>query len=116
MLVPVADVAVLLPTIRGLTERQHQLFFFFQTAIARDTPGGFAVLDDDDVADGGEAGATTDVIVMRSKFGVTGTDSRPQLLKHSQFVDYNVRILGKHGRNNWAPMQTVQIERVAMSR
>src|SRR4029453_843087 len=35
-------VALLLPTIRDLTERQYQLFFFFQTAIARHTPEGFA--------------------------------------------------------------------------
>ena len=31
------DVAVLMPTIRELTERQYQLFFLFQTAIARHT-------------------------------------------------------------------------------
>ena len=53
------DVAVLLPTIRGLTERQHQLFFFFQTAIARHTPEGFAVLNDDDVADAAGSLAAT---------------------------------------------------------
>jgi hypothetical protein len=49
------DVALLLPTIRELTERQYQLFFLFQTAIARHTPEGFARLSDDDVA--GAAGA-----------------------------------------------------------
>jgi hypothetical protein len=31
------DVAILLPTIRELTERQYQLFFLFQTTIARHT-------------------------------------------------------------------------------
>ena len=51
------DVAMLLPTVRELTERQHQLFFLFQTAIARHTPEGFARLNDDDVAErGGGAG------------------------------------------------------------
>jgi hypothetical protein len=49
------DVAMLLPTLRELTERQHQLFFLLQTAIARHTPDGFARLNDDDVA--GAAGA-----------------------------------------------------------
>lgn len=44
------DVATLLPTIRELTERQQQLFFLFQSAIARHTPDGFARLNDDDVA------------------------------------------------------------------
>ena len=62
------------------------------------------------------AGATTTAIVMRSKFGFTGTDSRPQLLKHSQFVDFNVTILGKHGRNNWASMGVFQVDRVPMSK
>lgn len=45
------DVAVLLPTLRSLTERQHQLFFVFQTVIAQHKPEGFARLVDADVAD-----------------------------------------------------------------
>jgi hypothetical protein len=53
------DAAILLPTIRELTERQYQLFFFFQTAIARHTPEGFARLNDDDVADAAGALAAT---------------------------------------------------------
>ena len=53
------DVAVLLPTIRELTERQYQLFFLFQTAIARHTPEGFARLNDDDVADAAGSLAAT---------------------------------------------------------
>lgn len=53
------DVALLLPTIRHLSERQHQLFFLFQTAIARFKPDGFARLNDDDVADAAGAAAAT---------------------------------------------------------
>jgi hypothetical protein len=53
------DVALLLPTLRELTERQHQLFFLLQTAIARHTPEGFARLSDDDVADAAGALAST---------------------------------------------------------
>src|SRR5262245_25956546 len=53
------DVAMLLPTIRELTERQYQLFFFLQTAIARHTPDGFARLNDDDVATAAGALAAT---------------------------------------------------------
>jgi hypothetical protein len=45
------DVAILLPTLQGLTERQHQLFFLFQSVIARHTPEGFSRLLDDDVAE-----------------------------------------------------------------
>ena len=53
------DVAMLLPSIRELTERQHQLFFLFQSGIARHTPDGFARLNDDDVADAAAALAAT---------------------------------------------------------
>jgi hypothetical protein len=45
------DVAMLLPTIRHLTERQYQLFFLFQMVVARHTPAGLARLLDEDVAD-----------------------------------------------------------------
>src|SRR4030095_16666742 len=53
------DVAILLPTLQGLTERQHQLFFLFQSLIARHTPEGFSRLVDDDVADAAGAIAAT---------------------------------------------------------
>jgi hypothetical protein len=53
------DVARLLPTIQHLTERQYQLFFLFQTAIARHRPEGFARVADADVADGAAAFAST---------------------------------------------------------
>jgi hypothetical protein len=53
------DVAVLLPTIRNLTERQYQLFFLFQNVIARHKPEGFARLVDADVADAAAAMAAT---------------------------------------------------------
>src|SRR5688572_21502080 len=53
------DVTILLPTIRELTERQYQLFFLFQTTIARHTPEGFNRLNDDDVADAAGSLAAT---------------------------------------------------------
>ena len=53
------DVATLLPSIQGLTERQHQIFFLFHTAIARYTPEGFVRLTDNDVADAARALAAT---------------------------------------------------------
>jgi hypothetical protein len=53
------DVAVLLPTLRGLTDRQHQLFFLFQTLIARHKPEGFSRLLDDDVAQAASVVAAT---------------------------------------------------------
>src|SRR5918999_1003181 len=53
------DVAVLLPTIQHLTERQYQLFFLFQTVIARHKPEGFARVVDEDVAEAAAAMAAT---------------------------------------------------------
>ena len=53
------DVAILLPTLQGLTERQHQLFFLFQSVIARHTPEGLSRLLDDDVAEAAGAVAAT---------------------------------------------------------
>jgi hypothetical protein len=53
------DVAILLPTIRHLTERQYQLFFLLHSAIARHAPDGLARLLDVDVADAAAAVAAT---------------------------------------------------------
>jgi hypothetical protein len=53
------DVAMLLPSIRHLTERQHQLFFLFHSVIARHTPEGFGRVQDVDVADAAGALAAT---------------------------------------------------------
>jgi len=61
-------------------------------------------------------GATSDPIVLKSRFGRTGTETRPQMFKNSLFVDYRVTIVGKHGRNNWAPMATFQIDRASINR
>lgn len=51
--------AALLPSMSGLTERQHQLFFLFQSVIARSRPDGLARLTDDDVAEAASACAAT---------------------------------------------------------
>ena len=53
------DTAVLVPSIRGLNERQQQLFFLFQAVIAGHTPEGFARLVDHDVEQAAAAAAAT---------------------------------------------------------
>jgi hypothetical protein len=65
------DVAVLLPTISHLTERQHQLFFLIHSVIARYTPDALSRLVDEDVADAAGAVAAT-----------TETASRGVLYEH----------------------------------
>ncbi len=58
-----------------------------------------------------KAGATTNAIVMRSKVGFTGTETRAQMLRNSRFVDARVMILGRHGRRNWARMAQFPVDR-----
>jgi hypothetical protein len=53
------DVARLIPSIRGLTERQYQLFFLLQSVITRHTPEGFVRLTDADIAEAAGALAST---------------------------------------------------------
>jgi formylmethanofuran dehydrogenase subunit B len=69
------DVAVLLPTIQHLTERQYQLFFLFQTVIARHKPDGFARLVDDDVAEAAASMAATLETAARGVIYEHGTQS-----------------------------------------
>ena len=58
-----------------------------------------------------EAGERTSPIVMRSEYGYTSPAARQDMFEHSQFIDVRVRILGRHGRNNWAPMGEFDIAR-----
>ena len=71
------DVAILLPTIQGLTERQYQLFFLFQSLISRHTPEGFTRLLDEDVADAAAAMASTLETAARGVIYEHATQSLP---------------------------------------
>lgn len=71
------DVALLLPTLQGLTERQYQLFFLFQSLIARHTPEGFTRLIDDDVAAAAAAVAATLETAARGVIYEHAAHSRP---------------------------------------
>jgi hypothetical protein len=53
------DVAIVMPALRPLTERQHQLFFLFHALIARHSPEGLSRLIDADVAEAAAAVAAT---------------------------------------------------------
>ena len=57
------------------------------------------------------AGATGPTLVLRSQLGYTGTESRAQMMRNSQFVDARVEIFGKHGSNNWQKMGEYTIDR-----
>jgi hypothetical protein len=62
-------------------------------------------------SDGLPAGATTDSLTVKSDLGYTGTETRAEMLKNSQFVDAKVRILAKSGSNYWHPLGEYPIER-----
>jgi hypothetical protein len=58
-----------------------------------------------------DPGATTNAIVLRAKWGFVGEETRDLMLQNSRFQDARVTILGRHGRNNWATMREITIER-----
>lgn len=73
------DVAVLLPSIRHLTERQHQLFYLFHGVIARYIPEGFSRLHDEDVA---EACASVAATFETAARGVIYEHAPPSPIAH----------------------------------
>jgi hypothetical protein len=57
------------------------------------------------------AGETSGRVVLRSEVGAVGVETLDLMFKNSHFKDVRVTILGRHGRNNWATMAVVPIER-----
>lgn len=53
----------------------------------------------------------TNLIVLRSNLGYTGTQSRQQMLQNREFVDAKVEIYGKHGSRTWVKLGEFQIGR-----
>jgi hypothetical protein len=62
-------------------------------------------------SDGLASGASTPVLTIKSELGYTGTDSRADMLKNSQFVDAKVRLFAKYGSVQWTPVGEYPIER-----
>jgi hypothetical protein len=60
-------------------------------------------------------GETSAPILLRSRFGLTGTETLPQLLQNSQFVDRQVTLLVQHGRSNWVTLGVYQVDRKALN-
>jgi hypothetical protein len=55
-------------------------------------------------------GAATSVSV-KSQLGYTGTDSRAELLRNSEFVDAKVDVYAKYGSTQWTRIGEYQIDR-----
>ena len=56
-------------------------------------------------------GKTGGTLVLRSRLGYTGSESRLSMLQNKEFVDATVQIFGKHGSRTWAKMGEYQIDR-----
>ena len=61
-----------------------------------------------DALAGGSTGRT---LIVRSERGYTGSESRAQMLKNTQFVDAKVELFGKHGSRNWVKLAEFPIDR-----
>lgn len=61
-------------------------------------------------------GATTPSIVLRSERGYTSEAPRAQMLQHSQFVDTNVLLFGKHGSQTWVKLGEYFVKRILLTR
>ncbi|HXH23729.1 MAG TPA: hypothetical protein VNI78_00685 [Vicinamibacterales bacterium] len=56
-------------------------------------------------------GATGEPLVLRSRLGYTGEESRLKMLQNPHFVDAKVEIYGKHGSRTWVKMGEFVIDR-----
>jgi hypothetical protein len=73
----------------------------YARVVARETPLG--------------PGEMTEPILLRSRFGLTGSETLPQLLQNSQFVDRQVTLLAQHGRGGWVTLGVYQVDRAALN-
>lgn len=57
------------------------------------------------------AGASTDILLLKSPLGYTGTDPRMAMLSNSHFVDAEVDLFAKYGSGQWAPIGRFPVQR-----
>jgi hypothetical protein len=67
-------------------------------------------------SEGLQPGATTDVIVIRSNLGYTGTEPRMQMLENAQFVDATVELFAKYAALQWKLIAKHPIARELVTR
>jgi len=59
----------------------------------------------------GLAPGATSTVTIKADLGYTGTDSREEMLGHSQFVDAKVDLFAKYGSTQWARIAEFPISR-----
>jgi hypothetical protein len=57
------------------------------------------------------AGATSNKLEAKSELGYTGTDTRPEMLQNSQFVDVKADIFAKYGSTQWTKIAEYPVDR-----
>jgi hypothetical protein len=62
-------------------------------------------------SEGLASGAQSQRVTAKSQRGYTGTDPRPQMLQHSQFVDARVQVFAKYASTNWTLVGEFPVER-----
>lgn len=62
-------------------------------------------------SDGLAPGVTGRTLVVRSGLGYTGTESRADMLKNSEFKDAKVNLFARHGSRTWIKIGEFPIER-----
>jgi len=67
-------------------------------------------------AEGLPSGATSDIIVVNSNLGYTGTEPRLEMLQNAQFVDATVEIFAKYAAVQWKLVAKYPIARELLTR
>src|SRR5262245_24910824 len=66
--------------------------------------------------DGLSPGAATGTLTVKSELGYTGTESRYDLLRHSEFIDATVDLFAKYGSTQWTRLGAFPIQRQLVER
>jgi hypothetical protein len=60
-------------------------------------------------------GAVSGPLTVHSQKGLTGIESRAEMLRNSQFVDARVQVFGKYGSVQWTKVGEFQVERTLLN-
>jgi hypothetical protein len=62
------------------------------------------------------ANGTSDPMTIRADSGFTSEVPRAEMLQHSLFRDFEVRLFVKHGAGSWVPLGEYRVERQLLTR
>lgn len=62
------------------------------------------------------ASGASQPVTVRSKYGFTGAQPRAEMLQHTRFQDFQVRLFVKHGSSQWIPIGDYPVARQLLTR